>query len=114
MAPIYGNSYSAQAQVTYGIYIYNGSWVRVGGGTAFMYGSGYNSGGYKYLTTQEQITITYNGDFSDLRVVLESTDEGDNGAINSVPNATWTSQTNSGQRSATPNGEQVLATMRPS
>lgn len=114
MAPIYGNSYSAQAQVTYSIYGYNGSWVRLGTFSAFMYQSGYTSPGQKYLTTSEYPTITTNGDFSDFRVVLDSTDDGSGGAINSVPNLTWTSQTTSGQRSATPNGEQVLATMRPS
>lgn len=106
-------SYSATATLTYGFYIYNGSWVRVGGNTVYLYGSGYNNGGVKTLYQTDQITINYTGEFSDFRVVLESVDDGASGTITSVPDCTWTSQTVSSQRSATPNGEKITATMRP-
>lgn len=107
------NSFSASATLTYGFYVYNGSWVRVGGNTVYLYGGGYTSGGNKTLYQTDQITVNYSGNFSDFRVVLESVDDGLSGSITNVPDCTWTSQTVSGQRSATPNGEKVIATMRP-
>ena len=108
-----GRSYSASASVTYGIYVFNGSWIRVGGNTVPMYGN-YSTGGSKTLNGYDQMTFSYGGSFTDVRVVLESTDDGSNGTLNGVSNMTWTSQTTSGQRSATPSGEKVTATMRPS
>lgn len=109
-----GRSYSASAQITYGIYVYNNGWIRVGGNSISMYGSGYTTGGNKTLYGGDQLTFNYGGYFTDVRVVLESVDDGQSGTLTSVPNMTWTSQTVSGQRSATPNGEKVTATMRPS
>lgn len=109
-----GRNYAASAQVTYGIYVLNGSWIRVGGNSVVMYGSGYTTGGNKSLYGYDQMTFNYAGPFTDVRVVLESTDDGSNGALTGVSNMTWTSQTVSGQRSATPSGEKVISTMRPS
>lgn len=108
-------SYSASAAATVGFYVYaNGTWNRIGGQQVYFYGSGYTSGGTKTLYSGVQIPASYGGDFSDFRVVVESLDEGNSVNLNSVPDCTWTSQTTSGQRSATPNGEKVTATMRPS
>lgn len=109
------NSYSATATLTYGIYVQsNGSWSRVAGKSVSLYGNGYSSGGSKSLSTTDTVTITYSGNVDTFRVVLESVDEGTGGSITGASNCTWTSQTSSGSRSATPNGEKVISTMRPS
>lgn len=108
------NYWSATATVTYGVYVLaNGAWVRAGGNTVYFYANGQGNPGTVQMSNQDQITINYGGDFSDFRVVIESIDDGASGQIDSVPSATWTSQSTSGQRSATPNGEKISATMRP-
>lgn len=107
--------YSASAQVTYGVYfLINGAWARVGGSTMYFYTSGPGNPGIVNMSNSEQVTVNYNGPApSDIRVVIESNDDATSSNITSVPNCTWTAQTNSGTRSATPNGETLLATVRP-
>lgn len=106
-------TYSASATVTYGVYgLIGGAWTRLGAQQAYLYGE-YTTGGTKTLNTGSQISINYSGQIDGFRVVLESVDEGQTGTITGA-NATWTSQTTSGTRSATPSGEAINATVRPS
>lgn len=114
MAPVNGNSsWSAEAQLTYAVYgLINGGWSFLGRQSVYLYGSGYTSSGSKTLYQNDSITVSYGGNVDAFRVVLESVDSGTGGSITGA-NANWTSQTNSGSRSATPNGEKITATMRP-
>lgn len=114
MAPVNGRStYAADAQITYAVYgLINGSWSLLGRQQAYLYGSGYSNGGVKTLYQTDSISVSYNGNVDAFRVVMESVDSGTSGQINGA-NANWTSQINSGSRSATPNGEKIIATMRP-
>lgn len=114
MAPVNGTaSWSAEAQLTYAVYgLINGGWSFLGRQSVYLYGSGYSNGGSKTLYQNDSISVSYSGNVDAFRVILERVDSGTGGSITGA-NANWTSQTTSGQRSATPNGEKIIATMRP-
>jgi hypothetical protein len=108
--PYYNETYSATAQVTYGVYgLVAGVWTHLGSQTAYFY-QGSNTQGLVTMSQQSQITVQSTANITAFRVVLESVEEGQNGAVTAVPNATWTSQTSSGSRTIT---ESVPATIRP-
>ncbi|WP_375292211.1 hypothetical protein [Sphingomonas melonis] len=113
MAPINGFYYEATGTLTYGVYgLIGGVWTFLGSQSVFTSYSG-SAGGNQTMYATDVIRVSTQAQISRFRVVKMSVDDGIAGDITQVGSCTWTSQVNTGSRSATPNGEKVNATMRP-
>lgn len=106
------SSFHASATVTVAVYgLIGGAWTFLGRNACWM-NQWSSTGGQKQLSGNYQFSVSSSANITDFRVLVESVDA-DSGGITNAPTASWTAQTSSGSRSATPNGEAVTATVRP-
>lgn len=107
MAASGGKYYEADTTVTYAVYgLIGGAWTLLGRQSVYLYGT-YPNGGLKTLYGDDQITVSTSSQVDAIKVIREG-----DGNITGA-NASWTSQSSSSSRSATPNGQTVTATVRP-
>lgn len=100
-------TYYAEVQTNYVIYAHiGGAWTQVASG---VWGDGqyYGTGGAKTVTFNRSITITTTSTIDHFRIVIDA------GANINSASVQWTTTSSASERSATPNGEIVKATMRP-
>ncbi|WP_147276203.1 hypothetical protein [Sphingomonas aracearum] len=106
-----GSLYYAEGSATIGLWtLVNGGWVRAGQGYVWANGT-YSTGGAKQLSWSLSQAVSSGGYVSGFRITIDASDYG--AAIGAFQSVTWVTQSTSGSRSATPNGEIVTATVRP-
>lgn len=105
-------TYAVRGSVTLGIWAKKaGVWTRMSTAVINLYQE-YSTGGSRTLTWN------YNGSFDlgtgvdAVGITVEST-TGSSAVVSDFTSLTWTSQTSSSTRSATPNGESSVVTIRP-
>lgn len=103
-------TYIAEGSGTLGLWArVNGAWVKMGTMPYYAYGT-YGSGGLKTVPWYATGKATApGGNIDAFRVTV---DDG-GGGITAFNSVSWVTQSSSGTRSATPNGEQIVATVRP-
>lgn len=106
-------TYYAEASATLGLWAnINGTWTRVK--QISVYGSGsYSNGGTKTLYWSISEAIQASGSVGNFRVTIDAVNSGSSAGISALSSVTWQTQSSSSSRSATPNGETVIATVRP-
>jgi hypothetical protein len=91
----------------------SGTWTKVGTAYVQGYNNSFASAGTYAVpyTLYQNVTVT--GPVDAFRVTCDSLDSGLSMNLTSFDYVKWQSMSASGTRSATPNGEQVTATVRP-
>jgi|32_taG_2_1085360.scaffolds.fasta_scaffold33887_2 hypothetical protein len=101
-------TYIAEGSGTLGLWARsNGTWVKLGTTPFYAYNT-FGTGGLKTLSWYTTASISAPGGIDAFRVTID-----DVGSITAFNSVSWVTQASSGTRSATPNGEHIIATVRP-
>jgi hypothetical protein len=111
--PAAGAGYVADGGVYYDIYtLVAGVWSKAGNQIKYKSQYGMTTGGNKTLNYTDTYSLSSSAVVDKIRVV--QTGFYGTGATIDSGTLVWTGQTTSSDRSATPSGEKIVATMRPS
>lgn len=105
------DQYAVSGYVQVGIWIMRGgSWSRFSTEDVYVYQDVGNSGGRQTVNWSFQNSYAFGAGVTDIGVTIETTD--DQAALNYLA-ATWSASSSSGERTATPGGEQAAVVVRP-
>jgi hypothetical protein len=91
----------------------SGTWTKVGTAYVSGYDNSFSSAGVKTVPYYLLQNVTVTGPIDAFRVTVDSLDYGLSINLTSFDYVRWQSMSSTGTRSATPNGEQITATVRP-